>query len=92
MCSLSRLVLRQVKSEEGDDHICLLLLFSFAISFLIFYLLSFVFCLFLLMYIQLILGLNFHSSNNASLAISELQAISKRFDWSTIHALEVCTY
>ena len=87
MCSLSRLVLRQVKSEGGDDHICLLLLFSFVLSFLIFHLLYF-----LLMYIQLILGLNFHSSNNASLAISELQAISKRFDWSTIHALEVCTY
>jgi hypothetical protein len=41
-------------------------------------------------FFQLILGLNFASATDASVAVSELQAINKLFPWTSILALEVC--
>eukprot|EP00026_Physarum_polycephalum_P007249 Phypoly_transcript_07307.p1 GENE.Phypoly_transcript_07307~~Phypoly_transcript_07307.p1 ORF type:complete len:470 (+),score=91.56 Phypoly_transcript_07307:197-1606(+) len=38
---------------------------------------------------KLILGLNFAYASNASIAVSELQAINKFFPWSSILALEI---
>jgi hypothetical protein len=45
---------------------------------------------FLMIFLQLVYGLNFVNGTNAAMAISELQAIQRISNWENIKAIEVC--